>query len=152
MAGRVVDYHEDHRALILAGLRDVDRRELYMLTRLRPSDAFDMSAANSLRMWSGFDDDGLLCVFGINRRSALSDVGVPWLIGVDRIETSFRTFARHSRQYADLFSRAFPKMENFVLAENRATVRWLRWLGFDMHQPEPMGFSGAPFIRFTKGF
>lgn len=150
--GSVVPYEEDHRAAILANLRDVDARELYMLTRLRPPAAFDMTASGAVRMWTGFEGDELICVFGINRRTPLSSVGVPWLIGTDALEKHYRTFGKHSIEYTRLFERAFPQMENFVLAENLVTVRWLKWLGFAMDEPTPMGFANAPFIRFTKGF
>jgi len=150
--GSVVPYEESHRAVILGNLREVDERELYMLTRLSPPSAFDMTASGAVRMWSGFEGGELICVFGINRRTPLSTVGVPWLIGTNAIERHYRTFGKHSIKYARLFEQAFPQMENFVLAENHITARWLKWLGFDMGEPTPMGFSNAPFIRFTKGF
>lgn len=151
MAVEVVRYAPEHAAPLLAGLREIDRRELYELTRLEPAPALELSLSFAVAAWTGLDDGKVICVFGINRRSPLSNVGVPWLVGTDLIYKRHREFARASRQYFDRFSLVFSQMENFVLAENRATVRWLKWLGFDIGEPEPAGFSRAPFIRFSKG-
>lgn len=151
MAARVERYREEHSAALLSGLREIDRRELYMLSRLKPDDALDLTLSLAVASWSGFVGDELICVFGISRRSQLSDVGVPWLVGTDAIGDNYRPFARLSRDYYSRFSRAFPQMENYVLADNVVTVRWLKWLGFDMGEPTPHGFARAPFIRFSKG-
>jgi len=151
MAVEVVRYSHEHTAPLIAGLREIDRRELYMLTRLQAADALAITLMGSVAAWCAHEDGRVICAFGINRRSTLSNVGVPWLVGTDLVETHARRFARQSRDYLDRFSRVFPQMENFCLEENRVTVRWLKWLGFDMDDPQPMGFSRAPFVRFSRG-
>lgn len=151
MAVEIVRYDDAHGPLLVAGLREVDRRELYMLTRLEPADALALTLSMSVATWTALEDGEVICVFGISRRSPLSNVGVPWLVGTDLIYRHWRRFAKQSRDFYDRFAAVFPEMENFVLAENTPTVRWLSWLGFDMDEPEPMGFSRAPFIRFSKG-
>jgi hypothetical protein len=40
---------------------------------------------------------------------------------------------------------------NYVDARNDATIRWLKWLGFTVDDPEPYGINGEPFHRFWKG-
>ncbi len=151
MAVEIVRYADEHFAPLVAGLREIDRRELYMLSRLQPADAFALTVGLAVAAWTAIDDGRVVCVFGINRRSMLSSVGVPWLVGTDEVALHGREFARKSRGYFSLFERAFPQMENFVLEENAVTVRWLKWLGFDMDEPERGGFARAPFIRFSKG-
>lgn len=150
---RVVDYsHDEHKEMLLTNIRDMDKRELYLLMRLQPRPAFEMTVGASVRTWAGFVDDDLVCVFGINRRSAISDVGIPWLVGTNAVEKIPLAFLKQSRKYFELFERAFPQMENYVYADNRVVIRWLEWLGFDMDEPQPMGGAQAPFIRFSKGF
>lgn len=151
MAVEVVRYEPAHAPLLIAGLREIDRRELYEMTRLDAADGLDLTIAGAVACWTAMDDGAVVCAFGINRRSALSNVGVPWLVGTSLVETHARRFARQSRDYLDRFSQVFPQMENFCLAENAATIRWLKWLGFDMDEPQPMGFSRAPFVRFSRG-
>lgn len=151
MAAEVVRYDESHGEELLTNLREIDRRELYMLSRLEPMAALSLTLALSVASWTGFMDGKIVCVFGISRKAPLSEIGVPWLVGTDLIAENYRPFARISREYYARFAKAFPQMENFVLADNAVTVRWLKWLGFDMGEPAPLGFSRAPFIRFSKG-
>lgn len=151
MAVEIVRFDLSHCDDLATNLREIDRRELYMLSRLEPMPALKLTLAMAVAAWTAIEDGHVICMFGIGRRSQLSEVGVPWLVGTDRIYPHQRRFARQSRDYYARFERAFPKMENYVLAENTVTVRWLKWLGFDMDEPEPMGFSRAPFIRFSKG-
>lgn len=151
MAVEIVRYKPAHAAPLVAGLREIDRRELYYLTRLGPAAGLDFSTEGAVACWTALDDGAVVCTFGINRRSALSEVGVPWLVGTSLVDKHWRKFGRLSRDYFDRMALAFPQMENFCLAENVTTIRWLKWLGFDMDEPAPMGFSRAPFVRFSKG-
>jgi hypothetical protein len=44
--------------------------------------------------------------------------------------------------------QVFPHLINFVHAENRTSVRWLRRLGFTVHPVMPYGRLGEPFHPF----
>jgi RimJ/RimL family protein N-acetyltransferase len=44
----------------------------------------------------------------------------------------------------------FGRLENYVHAENKASVRWLKWLGFTMDEAAPYGPRGENFIHFYK--
>jgi len=129
----------------------VDRKEIYYLCTLDPLPAIQTSVAHAVAAFTGVVDGEIACIFGVTRRSRLSAVGVPWLLGTDALDAAPATFMRHSRVYFERMQQAFPLMENYVLAENTKTVKWLRWLGFEMEPPAPYGAFGEPFIRFGKG-
>jgi hypothetical protein len=44
--------------------------------------------------------------------------------------------------------KAFPHLVNFVHAKNTTSVRWLRRLGFTLHEAVPYGALGEPFHPF----
>ena len=148
----VVPLTEAHVDEIISNVRDMDRREIYLLSTLDPGRAIRATVANAESAVAGYYGGKLACVFGVNRQSLLSDVGVPWLIGSPVVDDIPISFLRHSRQYYLRLVASFPQMENWVLAENVKAVQWLSWLGFDMDEPAPFGVLGAKFIRFTKGF
>lgn len=147
----IVDYKPEHGAYVAAHMRHMDRKEIYYMSALDPASAVKVTTAHAVAAWTALVDGVPACIFGITRATRLSDIGVPWLMGTDVLDDHAMALAFRSRPYIERFKRAFPKMENHVLAENARVVRWLRWLGFDMQEPAPYGCFGASFIRFGKG-
>ena len=145
-------YQDGDGQAVAKNMRDADRREIMYLTLLRPWPAVRMTVAHAEGCWTGLADGEIGCIFGINRKTVISDIGVPWLLGTPVMDTVPTRFLRESREYYARMERAFPKMENWVMAENTKAVQWLSWLGFDMGEPIPMGIGGKEYIRFTKGF
>lgn len=147
----IVDYLPEHGRAVAAGMRESDRREIYYMTTLEPLSAVLLTVSHAVAVWTCMVDGEPAAIFGITRRSRLSTVGVPWLLSTDRLNRVPMAVMRRSKVYFDRMMRAFPVMENHVLAENTSTVGWLKWLGFDMEEPRPYGAFGAAFIRFGKG-
>lgn len=129
----------------------MDRKEIFLTAMLTPGAAVDFTTSISVGKWTGLVDGQVAAIFGVARRSAVSAVGVPWLLGTDLVDKVPVALIRKSRVYVERMERAFPVMENHVLAENLRSVGWLKSLGFDMQEPKPYGAFGEPFIRFGKG-
>lgn len=138
---------------VATNLRAVDLREMHRLVGpVDPAGIIDFTTSRAVAAWAAFYDGVPICIFGVNRRSLMSDVGVPWMLGTDEVERQGWPFVRLSREYVQRIAQVFPQQENWVDAENALAVGWLRWLGFDMDDPKPAGVAGAPFIRFSRGF
>ena len=137
-------------AHVVENIRLIDRREIYYLTTLTPEAALRYTLAFAVGNWEVRRDGVPVVIFGVNRRSSLSNVGVPWMVATDEIERAPLAIWHKSREYFERIARAFPLLENHVLAENRPSAIWLRWLGFDMQEPAPYGAFGASFIRFGR--
>lgn len=60
-------------------------------------------------------------------------------------------FAKHSRAYVEEMNRAYNYLENYVDVRNIVSIRWLKWCGFQMEEPEIHGVAQIPFIRFHRG-
>lgn len=132
-------------------MRYDDALECMLMAGLEPEEALDFSVHRAVACWTATLDNEPVAIFGVNRRSMTSDVGVPWLLGTDRLGDMKKLFVRQSRPYLARFMRAFPKMQNWVHVDNQASIDWLRWLGFAMDEPAPAGLVGEPFIRFHMG-
>jgi hypothetical protein len=154
MAGAKIEvrrYQDGDGQHVARNMRDDDKREIAYFAMLRPWPAVRMTIAHAEAAWAGTRDGEVGCIFGINRKGVFSDIGVPWLLGTPLLDLHSKRLLKESRVYYERMERAFPKMENWVLAENKRSVQWLSWLGFDMHEPTPIGPAGKEFIRFTKG-
>lgn len=81
--------------------------------------------------------------------AGLSGRRSPWLLGSTEIERNPAPFLRYTREKMPELRRCYPWMENHVDARNIVTIRWLRWLGFTIHDAVPYGILRRPFHRFT---
>lgn len=136
---------DDARRLVL---RRADREEIDALTGGDPQEALAESVARSASAWAGLADGALVCLFGVVPASPAGNAGIPWLLGADSVAAYGRPFLRRNRAYVRAMLRDFPVLANVVDARNAVSIRWLRWLGFTLGTPTPMGVRGLPFIPF----
>lgn len=130
-------------------LRDQDRVEVLFSNGLEASQAVLESWRKSEICRCIYADDELpvgLCGVSGN---------LIWLLATDELlETPRRRrqFATASREWVDsLFDECgYECLHNWALASNTTTLRWLRWLGFTVDVPEPMGASCQLFSHFWR--
>lgn len=91
----------------------------------------------------------LLCIGGAARRSLLSTSGIPWMLGTHDLDSNGRLFMQHGRQCVSVLLGRFSYLENYVDARNLKSIRWLKRMGFAVHDPEPYGCAGLHFRRFS---
>lgn len=131
-------------------MREADVREVWAASRSSPYSALRQSLEVCPSAKTGLVDGRVLCMFGVSRPTALSLVGVPWMLGTQEIESNARAFLRRSRQAVeDMKRQGFSVLANFVDARNTHAVEWLRWLGFTVNPAIPYGPFRMPFHPFV---
>lgn len=96
----------------------------------------------------GMIGDDPVLAFGCAPQSILSFSGVPWMLASERIsEVKFKV-VKQSRGFIKGFLRNYGVLENFVHAENKISIKWLEWCGFNIGNPEPIGRHGELFHHF----
>lgn len=129
-------------------MRQADLAEVFA-TGTDPVRALHEGIRRSVHCWVATVDGRPACVFGVAPiGSLLSDTGAPWMLGTDLITQHQRAFMRRSPRYIAHMLDAFSHLLNFVHAENEPSVRWLKRMGFTLHEPAPHGPNGALFHRF----
>lgn len=83
--------------------------------------------------------------------SVLTPIGVPWMLGSTLLDTHRRVLLTEALPMVDYMRSKYPRMENYVYAGSKKSVRWLRRLGFEIHRPIPLGPDGQEFHPFTMG-
>ena len=140
-----------HVAPIAAHMREADRREVWTSHRHTPLQALEASLAASTLAWTCLVDGIPAFMWGVARRgSLLSTTGAPWLLGTSAMWRVQRDFLRQCPAYVAAMQAAFPRLENYVHAENSVSLRWLRWLGFAIDTGTPWLFGGEQFYKFTN--
>ena len=88
-------------------------------------------------------------MIGVARGTLLSDTGTPWLLGTDALVDDKILFLRVSRVILKNMSEGYKMLENYVSTENKASLCWLRHLGFKIGE-EVKSVTGVIFKRFYK--
>ena len=129
-------------------LRIADEIECQALCGLSADDALQDGFEKSLQSWVGMMDEEPILAFGVASPALISDTGIPWMLATDNISKVGMAVIRRSKKYVRAMLDLFPKLENFVDAENAVSIRWLAWCGFMIAPPMPLRPDGRPFHHF----
>lgn len=119
---------------IATHMRQTDVDELWTLTRTRPREVLERSLRVSGEVHVGFDDGEPVAVFG-TATAAIGRVGVPWLLGTDKLTTRPLRFMRWAKRYVAHIRATHTELRNVVDAANVPSIRFLEALGFEVLPP-----------------
>jgi hypothetical protein len=135
----------DHVGAFLRRSDDLECRFAYGISG---KEALGIAAgASQIVRCIGADDGEPLAVAGVNR-------SVIWLLGTDELASTPQrrlALALGGRRWVDqlMWDRrgTGAVLENWVLASNVESIRWLRAMGFTIATPQPMGPSAQLFCH-----
>lgn len=133
-----------------AHARAADRAEFESASGRTAEQVVSEALACSDLAYVGWANKIPVCVFGVAPRSWVAGIGIPWMVGTDGLDRCAHALLRTSRPAIEVLHARFPELVNYIDARNVRAIRWLIWLGFTIHDPEPYGVAGLPFHRFTR--
>lgn len=133
---------------LLAGVRQADVAEFWAAAHLTPAEGLAQSLRFANEAWAGLHRGQVLCIFGVSGGSMLVPDGVPWMLAHRRLDRHARAFLRDCRPAVAAMLDRYRHLSNYVDARNICAIRWLRWLGFEIHPAVPHGVDGLPFHYF----
>ena len=144
----IVRATEEHVAAMAPHLRDADREEILISTRMTPAESLHYSMTMSPIAYTALEGDTPICMFGAGTANPLSFTGSPWLLATDDLDRWGFQLGKLCRRYVvEMFDR-FDYLCNYVDERNTKAVRWLEWIGFTIHDAAPHGPYGMPFHKF----
>lgn len=138
----------DHVTELALTMRPADVAEVWASNRRRPSEALQGSMAGTRDPKTGLINGRVGCMFGVAEATFLSTDGVPWLLGSTELPRHAKAFLRMSRAYMQETRLSYPVLRNLVDSRNTQSIRWLRWLGFDILDAKPFGPDRILFHPF----
>jgi len=129
-------------------MRKSDEIEVWLTAHVTPLEALQQTLEKSKLCSCVVINDEPVAILGLVEVSILPPVAAPWLLATDNALNHKRQFFELSPPIIEQMSELYPTLYNYVHTENRASVRWLKWLGFEFSPAEPYGPDGAPFYRF----
>ena len=133
---------------IAENMREADRIEVWASNRHTPLEALEISMRRSKKSLIVYGDGIPLTALGIVLRGFLSDVGIPWLLSTEQALKHRKQFLKLSPPVIEEMLDICPKLINYVHAENKLSIRWLKWLGFTIDDPTPLKTTGELFHKF----
>lgn len=137
----------EHIEPIAANMRLDDVREIWAAGQRTPLVSLKMSVALG-RHKTIMLADKPVGMFGVTPLSCIGRHGSPWLLGTDELARHSRSFLKGCLRHFPEVTNGFEFLENYVDARNTVSIRWLKWLGFVIMEPEPYGPFKLPFHRF----
>jgi len=135
---------------IAANLRDADRCEMMALhgPSLDVYKELTTAVLRSSSVWV-FANENPVAVFGVV--ALTPNVGSPWLLGTEEAYQQTRAWLRSGRRYLALMQEEYPVLMNYVDSRNERSIGWLKRLGFEFQDAQPIGPYSIPFHRFQIG-
>ena len=131
-------------------MRESDKAEVWAASHLSPEAALAQSVACSGEALTALVSGEPVCIFGVGIYSLACPVGVPWMLGTNALGCLQMRLARQSKRIIDAWLLRFESLENYVDARQVRSIKYLRWLGFEIEEPQPWGREGLPFHKFHK--
>lgn len=126
-------------------MQEDDKLSILNLVGLTPKQGLQLSIENSLQSDSWVLDGQVVAISGISVPSLLGDTACPWLLCSDVIRKIPRIFMEATREQTYEWLDQYPILHNVVWAGHIRSIRWLKWLGFKLTGPYPIGINGAEF-------
>ena len=145
---RIVPALPEHLDPIADRMRPADVAEVLASSGRSAHGALEFSLTGSAQAWTALVDGTPEVMFGVADLNVLTATGAPWLLGTDAVEIHHRLFLRQSLKWRAQLSERYDVLRNFVDDRNEVSKRWLRWMGFTLFDPAPLGVNGEMFRMF----
>lgn len=148
MTPNVEQYSTRHLWQVAADMRSEDKDECLASAGLCPIQSLMWSVDASTYLRSFTVDGSAIAMLGVGAANLFAPKGRPWLLGTPGIRDHQTWFLKETRSQVSEMLKRHPFLENWVDARNLTSVRWLKWLGFSISEPEPYGVAQLPFHKF----
>lgn len=136
----------EHCWYIAANMRQADQDEVAM-EGYSPFDALKTGMDKSEFARTAIIDGDPAVMFGVGAPFVLGRTGVPWLLGTDAVRKVRKSFLIECRAHIEDWMQHYSSLENRVDARNQVSIRWLKWLGFEVKPAITVaGYTFHPFV------
>ena len=129
-------------------LRKEDIEEVRAFTGQDADEALQESFDLSTKCWVGLLNGEPCFAGGVAPASVLTVVGVPWMLGTDKLRKVGYTFIKKSKKLIQEMLEGFEVLENYVDTRNTLSRKWLTWCGFTLDEPEAIGVELKAFHHY----
>lgn len=142
---RILPAQDWHAFVMAPGMRQLDALEMKASCGLEPLEGLRYAIGVSSSAWAAISDDDILAIFGVVPLNVLAGEASVWCLTSEGVNDLPFAFLRKSKQVVAELLSAWSVLVNMVDVRHGPALRWLRWLGAEVHAPVPHGPEGLPF-------
>tara|TARA_Y100000310_G_C20400329_1_gene677100 strand:+ start:312 stop:767 length:456 start_codon:yes stop_codon:yes gene_type:complete len=147
---KFIPAQKEHVPALLENITPEIRDELKALRYGDIAQRVENIIAQANEAWSAFDDEGLICIFGIQRFSLVSDKGAPWLLTTKRVKKHKRNFLKGAQITLDYWFKRYTVLENYIPTGFNHLLKWVKWAGFTVDPPVYQSMTGCLMHRVWR--
>lgn len=143
-----VEIEQRHIEYVAARMREADRVEVMAACGHSPMEALQEAVSKSQVGSTVLIDGEPVAIMGLAKGTVLTTVGAPWMLGTDVLFRHPRKMLEWGRTVVAAMLEDVDALVNYVHADNTASIRWLKRLGFSFGKHVAIGVNGEKFARF----
>lgn len=137
-----------HAVDIATAMRASDVAEVWATGHYTPSEAVAKSfLASRDTARTGLVDGKPVVICGIAHGQVIG-VGHPWLLATPELRKHSKRFLVECKKFMLEARKDYDLLHNWVHAKNVSSIRWLRWLGFELDDAAHFGPDRELFHHF----
>ncbi len=94
-------------------------------------------------------NDEVVAMFGVVSTANDLKKGTVWFLSSNKIDDDWKYFTKRTKKWANYFLSDYKFVYNFVPKDNKVTIKWLKWLGFEFSDKEIV-VRGVKVLYFYK--
>lgn len=135
---------------LVDNMRPADRKECELATGMDASGAVQISIGFSSYVAAVRVDGRLACIYGVCPSVLDPRVGIPWMLGTPEMDKWPVVIMKVSKACVEDMLKVYHELINWVHADNKRAIAWLKHLGFEVGEPAPYGPRNAQFCQFRQ--
>lgn len=128
-------------------LRKDDVKEIWASHHSTPEDALKRCITDSILSFT-VQNGKPIAIFGICAEQVLGRRATIFMLATDDLNKITITFLRRNRKFILYLLSFYDVLENFVHADNKKSILWLKYLGATIEEAKPYGAEGELFHYF----
>jgi len=145
----IVKTIQEHIEELAFTMRPADVRECWAAAHYSPLDALKHSMYFTAHPWSGMVDGHVMAIWGVAKHSFLAKEGIPWMLTSNLVDKHTKEFLKQSKGLLETMLAESSMLINMVDKRNKQSIRWLKWMGFEIGEAVPFGAEQLPFHPFS---
>lgn len=129
-------------------MRQKDLAEILAFGFSSAYDAVKYSVDHSLQSYTWLVGDRVGCIGGFTRVTVIDDRALPWLLSTAEVEKKPIEFLRGTKKMVQDFMGSNSLLASYVDSRYAIAINWIKWMGFKVGEPEPIGPNGELFCKF----
>ena len=127
-------------------MQSADKDSIMALAGMSPLEGLLRSHKHSNQDETWIVDGQVAAISGISQATMLSNWACPWLLCSDIIRKHPRIFLEETKKWTYDKLAQYGTLRNYVDVRHTRSIKWLKWLGYTLYPPQPIGKNGELFM------